>query len=75
VTKQIQIPDGQMGTNIAIEQKEVITEHKTLGCFKSITGNAKEKIKYLKTNSNILENRISRAQLTHYQFYLILSSL
>jgi hypothetical protein len=41
-----------------------------LGCFKSITGNAKEEIKYLKTNSDILGNLIARAQLTHYQVYL-----
>jgi hypothetical protein len=70
VAEQIHIPDGQFGIRIALEQKEVITEHKMLGCFKSITGNAKEEIKYLKTNSDILGNRIARAQLTHYQVYL-----
>jgi hypothetical protein len=68
--EQIHIPDGQFGTQITIDQKEVIVEHKTLGCFKSITGSAKEEIKYLKTNSNILGNHILRATLTHYQVYL-----
>jgi hypothetical protein len=29
--EQIQIPDGQFGALITIDQKEVITEHKTLG--------------------------------------------
>jgi hypothetical protein len=70
LVEQIHIPDGQFGTLITIDQKEVIVEHKTLGCYKSITGNAKEEIKYLKTNSDILGNRISRATLTHYQVYL-----
>jgi hypothetical protein len=28
VTEQIHIPDGQLGIQIALEQKEVITEHK-----------------------------------------------
>jgi hypothetical protein len=53
---QISIPDSQFGELIAIDQKEVITEHKTLGCFKSITGNERQEIKYLKTSSNILGN-------------------
>jgi hypothetical protein len=38
---QITIPDMLSSIPIAIEQKDVITEHKTLGCFKSITGTAK----------------------------------
>jgi hypothetical protein len=29
--EQIRLPDGQFGTLIAIDQKEVIVEHKTLG--------------------------------------------
>jgi hypothetical protein len=70
IVDQIQINDASSTSPIAIEQKEVITEHKTLGCFKSIIGIASEEMKYLKTNSDILGNQILRASLTRYQVYL-----
>jgi hypothetical protein len=68
--EQITIPDNSSPIPIAIEQKEVIVEHKTLGCFKSITGISTQEIQYLKMNSDILGNRILRANLTNYQISL-----
>jgi hypothetical protein len=70
VLDQIHISDSSSSTLTAIEQKEMTTEHKTLGCFKSITGTAKAEMKYLKTNIDIVGNRILRAPLTHYHVYL-----
>jgi hypothetical protein len=69
VLNQVHIPDCSLATPIAIKQKEVIVEHKTLGCFKSVLGIASTEIKYLKTNSDILGNPILCESLTQYQVY------
>jgi hypothetical protein len=39
---------------IEISQKEVITWHKTLGCFKTIEGNEEEQAKQLTTRSDMI---------------------
>jgi ribonuclease HI len=52
---------------ITIQQKEVNTAHKTLGCFKAIDGNEKAQIKYLSDKSRQFGRKLYNTSLTRKQ--------
>ena len=65
--EQISVCDSNGQNNIMIQQKEVYTAHKTLGCYKAIDGNEIEQIKYLKTKSDAYGQSFKNAQLSRKQ--------
>jgi hypothetical protein len=60
---QISIPNTDQGSTI-IEQKEVRTWHKTLGCFKTIEGNKEEQVRQMTSRSNTIGVIVKNAKLS-----------
>ena len=66
-SQQILINETSTGNKVKIQQKEAQESHKTLGCFKSITGNSDQQLQYLKARSDKYANAIKNGKLTRKQ--------
>lgn len=64
---QICVSNGTEQDNIIIQQKEVSTAHKTLGCYKAIDGNEDAEVKYLKNRSDDFGHSLKNATLSRKQ--------
>lgn len=67
VNTNINITDSETGTTISLEHKDVWEAHRTLGAWKTISGDQSEQIKVLKEKSNRLALQTKLGQLTRFQ--------
>jgi hypothetical protein len=72
---QLTIPDTETPTEIMIEQKEVMEEHKTLGVKKTIAGCEKSQDKFLRLWSINFGNRIRHSTLNRHQTCLAFNAI
>ena len=66
-TSQIEIPSFESNMKTKIEQKEPSESHKTLGCYKTMTGCEVDEIKYLKEKATRFGQQAKHANLSRKQ--------